>query len=315
MSVGCTSNDYIVSFIECNSFNIPHLYAYGHWSKTETRNDSSQGVYISKCYGGFLQLQTTSCKNNALLIDGIKNVEIKWLNLLSQNTGIIETINGYSNSASKIILHERYREGTPLTVNNIATDGGTNDGLFLEIYALNHSTTNSDNRDLIITDTSGNIEIKGRMQQVELPTNNTIRENAIVGTYTLGTPKNSFSKPIIDNWIDFTPSITWNTATPNSITTYARYKQIGKTIFCKIKLLSSDGNGCDGFVLTPPITAKNIFFNIIKPYSLILNNSDKRIETIEFNHSNNLLLQSYFANAVPSGSKMEIYLDFEYEIN
>lgn len=62
---------------------------------------------------------------------------------------------------------------------------------------------------------------------------------------------------IANQWLDWTPTLTWTTATPSTIVTKARYKQIGKTVLFNIKITATDGLGATGLNISLPIAPKN----------------------------------------------------------
>jgi len=58
-------------------------------------------------------------------------------------------------------------------------------------------------------------------------------------------------------WTTWTPTVTWTTGTPASISSVYRYCQIGKTVFFKIFMHSTDGNGATALTVTVPVTSKD----------------------------------------------------------
>jgi hypothetical protein len=63
-------------------------------------------------------------------------------------------------------------------------------------------------------------------------------------------------------WGAWTPTLTWATATPASLTTIARYCQIGKTVYFTVYLNSTDSNATTGLEITLPVTAKDNAANV-----------------------------------------------------
>jgi hypothetical protein len=57
---------------------------------------------------------------------------------------------------------------------------------------------------------------------------------------------------IASQWSTWTPTLTWATATPVSVTTLARFKVIGKTVMFQIYITATDGNGTTGLNITMP---------------------------------------------------------------
>lgn len=54
-------------------------------------------------------------------------------------------------------------------------------------------------------------------------------------------------------WKNWTPVLSWTTATPDNITTVARYTTIGKTCFFHLTASSADSNGCTGLSISLPL--------------------------------------------------------------
>lgn len=60
------------------------------------------------------------------------------------------------------------------------------------------------------------------------------------------------------SWADWSPTLTWTTGTPASLTTVARYKKLGKTIFFTFYTTSADANGATQLTVTLPETPADI---------------------------------------------------------
>lgn len=63
-------------------------------------------------------------------------------------------------------------------------------------------------------------------------------------------------------WGTWSPTLVWSTATPASLSTVARYCQIGKTVFFTIYLNSTDSNATTNLTITLPVTAKDNTANV-----------------------------------------------------
>lgn len=61
---------------------------------------------------------------------------------------------------------------------------------------------------------------------------------------------------IADAWTDWEPTLTWATADPTGVTTIARYKQVGKTVYYLVNIDATDGNGATQLTATLPIAPK-----------------------------------------------------------
>ena len=232
---------------------------------------------------------------------------------MSENTGVIKNAIDYDVSGSEISLFDRFRYGVGLYLNNDSNGTILTDGLKLTVNVTNQIASNTHKEDLIINDQNAIVDVKGRMINAKFVENNNIRQYAQITTLSGSKAKFDFNNMLTENWSDFTPSITWNNATPTNITTYCRYKQVGKTVYVKLKIHCDNANGTDGFTdITLPLPIRKTFYNIINPYCIIANTT-KRTEYFEINYpSNSGKVRSYFTSPVASGN-LELYLDFVYE--
>lgn len=55
-------------------------------------------------------------------------------------------------------------------------------------------------------------------------------------------------------WVAWTPTLTWGTGTPASITTVARWTRIGRIVFFEISINSNDSNGATSLTVSLPVT-------------------------------------------------------------
>ena len=313
ITIGCTSNDYMISFLECNNVHFNNLYSYGNWSNTEEKNDTSEGILIRRCFNLDGNIHTLKCKGNALTVVGLRNSKITWFNFMSENSGVIKNASDYDVSGSEISLYDRFRYGVGLYLNNDSNGTVLTDGLKLTVNVTNQIASNTHKEDLIINDTNAIVDVRGRMINAKYVENNNIRQYAKITTLSGAKAKFNFNDMLTDYWTDFTPTIAWNTATPTGVTTYCRYKQIGKTVHVKLKISCSNANGTDGFTdITLPLPIRKTFYNIINPYCVVAN-STKRTEYFEINYPKNSgKVRSYFPSPIASGN-LELYLDFVYE--
>lgn len=58
-------------------------------------------------------------------------------------------------------------------------------------------------------------------------------------------------------WATWTPTLTWTTGTPASLTTTCRWTQLGNIVFFNLYLNSADSNGCTNLTFTLPSTPSN----------------------------------------------------------
>jgi hypothetical protein len=65
------------------------------------------------------------------------------------------------------------------------------------------------------------------------------------------------AKSLTNTWNTWTPTLTWTTGTPSSITTIARYTIIGNTVFFNIYISSADGNAATALKISLPVSPKD----------------------------------------------------------
>lgn len=58
-------------------------------------------------------------------------------------------------------------------------------------------------------------------------------------------------------WAAWTPTLTWTTGTPASVTTVARWMRINKTVFFNFYTSSADGNGATVLTISLPVAPKD----------------------------------------------------------
>lgn len=119
---------------------------------------------------------------------------------------------------------------------------------------------------------------------------------------------------IANQWLDWTPTLTWTTATPSGIATKARYKQIGKTIFFNVYITCTDGLGATGLSITLPIAPKTMFI-YPSAYSIAGSISSQSSKTayIRDNGTNNDVTFMYLAT-LTAGQNGVIRVQGFYEI-
>jgi hypothetical protein len=312
LTVGCTSADYMVKFLNCAGFNVKALFAYGHWSSTYVGQDISQGIYISGCHSGHMKLNTSACKGNALTIEGIKEMFIEHNDIQSQNNGVIRAITGNGNYASEIKLTSRYRSGTGYIIENTSTDNSPNDGLKVLVNGFERASGNNDDVDLNVTDANASLSIDGRITKVSLPAINQVTINAgfkgIVYTPTYNYQTSS-------TWSTWTPSLTWTGATPNGISKWGYFKVMNKTVFYKIRIAITDANNTTGLNISLPIPPKtrNILdtFPVFKSVAGSISEIQMRLRD---DGTNNDISSLYFGTSA-AGSSLTLAFSGFYEID
>jgi hypothetical protein len=118
-----------------------------------------------------------------------------------------------------------------------------------------------------------------------------------------------------NQWQSWVPTLTWVTAIPVNITTIARYKVIGKTVFFKIKISVANGNGATGLTISLPIVPKT---NDLKTYIynvVAINDvaSSSKVVFLRDNGINNDLYYYYMGTAT-AGQSLQLNIEGVYEI-
>jgi len=67
----------------------------------------------------------------------------------------------------------------------------------------------------------------------------------------------ALSAQINDAWQIWEPTLVWGTATPDGVTTLARYKTIGKTVFFTVLIVCTDSNATTSLSVSLHIVPKN----------------------------------------------------------
>lgn len=116
-------------------------------------------------------------------------------------------------------------------------------------------------------------------------------------------------------WKDWTPSLTWSTATPETPTVKARYKKIGKTVFFKIKIDSTDGNGTTNVAISLPIVPKANNF-MLYDYAMVGVGATGNIRYMQIrdNGTNNDVTFISIGTAT-DGQPLTMHLSGHYEVD
>lgn len=116
-----------------------------------------------------------------------------------------------------------------------------------------------------------------------------------------------------NKWAAWTPTLTWDTATPTGVTPTCRYKADGGTCHCMINIHATDGNNSTGVSISLPKTpsAFNIY-PFIHVACRIAGNTEWRTFILRDDGSNNDLWSLYMGTAT-GGSGFDINMEFFYE--
>lgn len=120
---------------------------------------------------------------------------------------------------------------------------------------------------------------------------------------------------ISNQWQTWTPTLTWGTAIPISITAVARYKVIGKTVFFTIYVSATDGNGAVApLTATLPVIPKtNIVFPAITCRQSVGGTVSARSGYVRDNGTNNDVTVSLTTSTALSA--LLVYISGFYEID
>jgi hypothetical protein len=122
---------------------------------------------------------------------------------------------------------------------------------------------------------------------------------------------------VTNQWQTWIPTLTWVTAIPVGVTTIARYKVIGKTVFYKLKIKATDGNGATGITISLPsdcIPKTNDLMNYV--YNIVAVNSVASASRAVFLRDNgvNNDLYYYYMGTATAGQTLQINMEGIYEI-
>jgi hypothetical protein len=131
----------------------------------------------------------------------------------------------------------------------------------------------------------------------------------------LGTPTTDGDALPFKNWADYSPSPVWTGGTPASLTTVARWVQIGKTVFIKVYFSSADSNACTNLSFSAPVAGANTggyaHFAARQTYNGTLN------ATISFflneDGASTTIATTQF-NACTDGQNVKVILEGFYEV-
>jgi ABC-type uncharacterized transport system substrate-binding protein len=115
-------------------------------------------------------------------------------------------------------------------------------------------------------------------------------------------------------WTTWEPTIIWAIATPADVTTIARYKTIGKTVFFLVYISATDGNNAFGFqsITLPAVPKTNNINPMINTMHAIGTTITTRMGYIRDDGINNDM--QIYTNQLTDGSAIKVYVSGMYEI-
>jgi hypothetical protein len=121
---------------------------------------------------------------------------------------------------------------------------------------------------------------------------------------------------IANQWQTWIPTLTWSPSIPIDVTTIAKYKVIGKTVFVQLYIKSIDGNGATGLRISLPgsaIPKNNNLGPFVPNTQLIGSTNQTRHAKIRDDGINNDIYFYSFGSA-SAGSMVEVRITAFYEI-
>lgn len=256
--------------------------------------------------------------NNGCTIEGMTGTAIQ-LNCVNYGTKII---NSYFEANTNHIQMNRYNYGVSISNNSFLGRGNVPAGNTIKCIDVsvgdfpitvdgNVSTETTANTTLISIDTGSAFNVNGR---------NLIGQNDVISPTVL-TDVSSRYIDLVDlgaglqnRWVDWNPTLVWTTATPTGVSTVASYKKIGTTVFIKVKITATDGNGATGMTMTLPFTPKtNNRFLYVPAYQAIGAGISTRYVYVRDNGIDDYLTWVYMGTAT-GGQTYDTRFELSYEV-
>jgi len=124
------------------------------------------------------------------------------------------------------------------------------------------------------------------------------------------------TRPIETKWSAWTPTLTWATATPVSVSTTARYARIGNTIFFVIYITSTDSNATTGLTITglPGNPYSGTVYPVVSAYENYNTAGTKVVLAAVINPDSGSQNLQFLNFATPTdGQKVQVYVTGFYE--
>ena len=162
-----------------------------------------------------------------------------------------------------------------------------------------------------INENKANIDLKANQTVVGTLANlTTIDKTSLVNAINENVTSLANMVTPIANW---TPTLTWSTATPTISKTTARYNTVGKTVFFRFCIVLTDGKGATNLTVSLPITPKNnggAFTPFTSFEQVGVGNSNPYAYNLDSGSLINFASISTFA----SGASCMIWVEGNYEI-
>jgi hypothetical protein len=143
-----------------------------------------------------------------------------------------------------------------------------------------------------------------------------VSNNYFVGQHTFSSG-GSTTLAIETAWEDWIPTLTWTTTNPLSITTRARRKISGKTVFFSIYISSTDGNGTTGLNIGLPTDMKPKQNSLYTPFynTVIIGSSTNVNRQVNLrDDATNQDINFGFLGTATAGQILKIYFQGFYEL-
>jgi hypothetical protein len=216
------------------------------------------GVQFLSCVGLSSAIRNLVV-NNGCTIEGMTGTAIE-LNCVHTGTKIV---NSYFEANQNHIQMNRYNYGVSICRNSFLGRGSIAIGDLIRCIDVavgdfpiivdgNVTTETNTNTTLIYIDETSAYNVDGR---------NLIGNNDTLGATLVNVTDRYIDMVSIGNgfqnrWATYSPTLAWTGATPTGVSTNLWYKQIGTTVFIKVKISATDGNNATGMTMTLPLVPK-----------------------------------------------------------
>ncbi|MFB5283662.1 hypothetical protein [Peribacillus sp. Hz7] len=142
-----------------------------------------------------------------------------------------------------------------------------------------------------------------------------VKNNYFLSSRTFSSGGNTV--PAIETaWEDWTPILTWTTANPTGITTRARRKIAGKTVFFSIQISCTDGNGATGLKINVPSDMLPKQNNLLPPfYNTVITGSSTNVNRqVNLRDDFNQDINFGYLGTATAGQVLKIYFQGFYEL-
>jgi len=275
------------------------------------------GVQFLSCVGLTSSIRNLVV-NNGCTIEGMTGTAIE-LNCVHYGTKII---NSYFEANIQHIQMNRFNYGVSISSNSFYGRGNIPVGNLIRCIDVavgdfpiivdgNISTETTANTTLIYIDEASVYNVDGRNL---IGNNDVIAPTVLVNVPDRYIDMVSIGEGFQNRWASYAPILAWTGAVPTGVSASAWYKQIGTTVFIKVKISATDGNDATGMTMTLPLVPKYDNKLIYVPvYQAIGASVNTRFVYVRDDNVNNDLTWLFMGTAT-SGQAFETRFELNYEI-